>query len=162
MGKVLPKKNKGKGGNKGVGVDFKKVRRSATPLHFEETRAAAAPTQPPPARQGLPGDCSDLIQQLLMPLIPSWLEQVKRKVGKRLPKAQNETRTDFKAKAISLPSQSVAADKGAAPVSERNLTLPVRGLWGQGLTRLHCHCMCQLISGCLLARPPASATSRCR
>ena len=50
-------------------------------------------------------------------------KKVKHKVGKRLPKAQNETRTDFKAKAISLPSQSVAADKGGAAVSARNLTL---------------------------------------
>ncbi|GBF93242.1 hypothetical protein Rsub_05974 [Raphidocelis subcapitata] len=64
-------KGKRKGGNAGVGVDFKKV---------------------------------------------------KHKVGKKLPKAQNDTRTDFQAKAIHLPSQSLAADKGAAVVSERNLT----------------------------------------
>jgi pre-rRNA-processing protein IPI1 len=51
--------------------------------------------------------------------------KVKHKVGKRLPKPQNETRTDFASRSINLPSQSITADKGSAAVSERNLTLKV-------------------------------------
>eukprot|EP00775_Hariotina_reticulata_P010124 gene10124-10282_t len=49
--------------------------------------------------------------------------KVKHKVGKKLPKAQNETRTDFQSRSINLPNQSVTLDKAGAAVSERNLTL---------------------------------------
>jgi len=52
--------------------------------------------------------------------------KVKHKVGKKLPKAQNETRTDFQARSINLPNQSITQDKTGAAVSERNLTLKVR------------------------------------
>eukprot|EP00879_Flechtneria_rotunda_P031243 GHRR01034111.1.p1 GENE.GHRR01034111.1~~GHRR01034111.1.p1 ORF type:complete len:127 (+),score=41.61 GHRR01034111.1:379-759(+) len=51
--------------------------------------------------------------------------KVKHKVGKKLPKAQNDTRTDFKSRSINLPNQSVGQDKAGAAVSERNLTLKV-------------------------------------
>lgn len=51
--------------------------------------------------------------------------KVKHKVGKKLPKAQNETKTDFQHRSINLPNQSVARDKEEAAVSERNLTLKV-------------------------------------
>jgi hypothetical protein len=51
--------------------------------------------------------------------------KVKHKVGKKLPKAQNETRTDFQARSINLPNQSITQDKAGAAVSERNLTLKV-------------------------------------
>jgi pre-rRNA-processing protein IPI1 len=54
-------------------------------------------------------------------------KKVKHRVGKKLPRAQNDTRTDFQAKAINLPLQSVTADKGGAAVSERNLTTQVGG-----------------------------------
>lgn len=60
--------------------------------------------------------------------------KVKHKVGKKLPKAQNETRTDFQARSINLPNQSITQDKTGAAVSERNLTLKVsvgRGCLGQ-------------------------------
>lgn len=53
--------------------------------------------------------------------------KVKHKVGKKLAKAQNETRTDFQARSINLPSQSINQDKAGAAVSERNLTLKVTG-----------------------------------
>jgi pre-rRNA-processing protein IPI1 len=52
--------------------------------------------------------------------------KVKHKVGKKLPKAQNDTNTDFKSRSINLPTQSLAQDKAGAAVSERNLTLKVR------------------------------------
>lgn len=83
MGKAAAGKKK-KGGNPGVGVDFKRV---------------------------------------------------KHKVGKKLPKAQNETRTDFAARSINLPSQSVTADKGGAAVTSRNLTIQVRGVGVKGMTK---------------------------
>lgn len=51
--------------------------------------------------------------------------KVKHKVGKKLPKAQNETSTDFQARSINLPNQSIKQDKAGAAVSERNLTLKV-------------------------------------
>ncbi|KIY98602.1 hypothetical protein MNEG_9358 [Monoraphidium neglectum] len=77
MGKKAGGGKKGKGGNPGVGIDFKKV---------------------------------------------------KHKVGKKLPKAQNETRTDFQARAINLPSQSVTVDKAGAAVTSRNLTIQSNSL----------------------------------
>ena len=52
-------------------------------------------------------------------------KRAKHKVGKRLPPARNATDTTVRSRVISLPSQSVAADKGTAAVSERNLTLKV-------------------------------------
>jgi hypothetical protein len=51
-------------------------------------------------------------------------KKAKHRVGKKLPKAQNATDTNFKSKAISLPGQNVGEDKGAA-VSQGNLTLKV-------------------------------------
>ncbi|KAL0049524.1 hypothetical protein WJX82_004125 [Trebouxia sp. C0006] len=48
--------------------------------------------------------------------------RVKSKVGKKLPKAQNETDMTFKARAINLPGQSVTEDKTGLVVSQRNLT----------------------------------------
>lgn len=51
--------------------------------------------------------------------------KVKHKVGKKLPKAQNDTRTDFQARSINLPNQSITQDKAGAAVSARNLTIKV-------------------------------------
>jgi len=53
-------------------------------------------------------------------------KRAKHKVGKRLPPPRNATDTTVRSRVISLPSQSVAQDKGGAAVSERNLTLKVR------------------------------------
>ena len=53
--------------------------------------------------------------------------RVKHKVGKKLPKAQNETDTSFKSRSITLPEQSALQDKAGAAVTHRNLTLKVRG-----------------------------------
>ena len=52
-------------------------------------------------------------------------KRAKHKVGKRLPRARNATDTTVRSRVITLPSQSVAEDKGTAAVSERNLTLKV-------------------------------------
>lgn len=52
-------------------------------------------------------------------------KRVKHKVGKKLPKAQNDTNTDVKSRAINLPNQSVLQDKDGAAVNQRNLTLKV-------------------------------------
>lgn len=51
--------------------------------------------------------------------------RVKHKVGKKLQKAANDTRTDFQSRSINLPTQSVTNDKAGAAVSDRNLTLKV-------------------------------------
>lgn len=51
--------------------------------------------------------------------------RVKSKVGKKLPKAQNDTDVTFKSKAINLPGQSLNEDKTGQAVSQRNLTLQV-------------------------------------
>jgi len=51
--------------------------------------------------------------------------RVKSKVGKKLPKAQNETDMTFKARSINLPGQSVTEDKTGLAVSQRNLTTQV-------------------------------------
>ncbi|DBA90449.1 TPA: hypothetical protein ACH3X1_003716 [Trebouxia sp. C0004] len=48
--------------------------------------------------------------------------RVKSKVGKKLPKAQNETDMTFKARSINLPGQSVTEDKTGLAVSQRSLT----------------------------------------
>lgn len=52
----------------------------------------------------------------------------KIKVGKKLPKAQNETDTSFKAASINLPSQALreGGEEGGAAVNCHNLTLKVR------------------------------------
>lgn len=52
--------------------------------------------------------------------------RVKSKVGKKLPKAQNDTDVTFKSKAINLPGQSLTEDKTGQAVSQRNLTVQVR------------------------------------
>jgi len=51
--------------------------------------------------------------------------RVKSKVGKKLPKAQNETDMTFKARSIILPGQSLTEDKSGLAVSQRNLTTQV-------------------------------------
>lgn len=55
--------------------------------------------------------------------------RVKHKVGKKLPKAQNATDTNFKSRSINLPGQNVGEDKGGAAVSLRNLTLKVQTIY---------------------------------
>ena len=50
-------------------------------------------------------------------------KRVKHRVGKKLPRAQNQTDTSFKSQAISLAEQSVATDKAGLAVTGRNLTL---------------------------------------
>ncbi len=53
-------------------------------------------------------------------------KRAKVKVGKKLPRAQNATDTNFKARSISLPGQSnLTDDRSGLPVSSRNLTLKV-------------------------------------
>ena len=51
--------------------------------------------------------------------------RVKSKVGKKLPKAQNETDMSFKSRSINLPGQSLTEDKTGQAVSQRNLTTQV-------------------------------------
>lgn len=51
-------------------------------------------------------------------------KKARHKVGKRLPKAKNDTNTNFKSRAISLADQNIGLQKGAI-VSDRNLTLKV-------------------------------------
>jgi pre-rRNA-processing protein IPI1 len=82
--------------------------------------------------------------------------KVKHKVGRKLPKAANETRTDFTSRSIALPTQSLAAERGGAAVSERNLTLKVRPLqhnaW-RAATARHCALVLHslvLPAGCLV------------
>lgn len=52
-------------------------------------------------------------------------KRVKHKVGKKLPKARNETNTDFTSKSINLPSQAVKEDRSGVAVNYQNLTLKV-------------------------------------
>lgn len=52
-------------------------------------------------------------------------KRARHKVGRKLPKARNDTDTNFKSKAISLAEQNVGQDKGAV-VSQRNLSLKVQ------------------------------------
>jgi hypothetical protein len=59
-------------------------------------------------------------------------KRVKHKVGKKLPKAQNETDASFKSHTINLPSQSVQQDKDGIAVNFQNLSLQV----------ITCHCNC--------------------
>lgn len=49
-------------------------------------------------------------------------------VGRSLPRAQNDTSVAFRSKAITLPGQSVAADRAGAAVSSHNLTLKVNSV----------------------------------
>lgn len=56
-------------------------------------------------------------------------KKAKHRVGKKLPKARNDTDTNFKSRAISLPDQNVGQEKGDA-VSHRNLTLKVGKICG--------------------------------
>ena len=51
--------------------------------------------------------------------------RVKHKVGKRLPKAQNDTDVNFKSRTINLPAQSVLQDKTGAAVNFQRLTFKV-------------------------------------
>ena len=51
--------------------------------------------------------------------------RVKSKIGKKLPKAQNDTDVTFKSRAINMPGQSVTDDKTGQAVTQRNLTLQV-------------------------------------
>ena len=53
--------------------------------------------------------------------------RVKHKVGKKLPKAQNETDTTVRSGKIVLAEQSVAADKTGQATTQRKNTLHVRG-----------------------------------
>ena len=53
-------------------------------------------------------------------------KRVKRRVGRKLAPADNATDTRVVARRVALPGQSVAEERGGA-VSERNLTLKVRG-----------------------------------
>ncbi|KAG2448880.1 hypothetical protein HYH02_006229 [Chlamydomonas schloesseri] len=50
-------------------------------------------------------------------------KRVKHKVGKKLPRAKNETNTDFTSKSINLPSQAVKEDRSGVAVNYQNLTL---------------------------------------
>ncbi|KAG2501063.1 hypothetical protein HYH03_000882 [Edaphochlamys debaryana] len=50
-------------------------------------------------------------------------KRVKHKVGKKLPKAQNETNTDYTSKSIHLPSQAVREDRSGVATNYQNLTL---------------------------------------
>ena len=52
-------------------------------------------------------------------------KKVKHKVGKKLPKAQNETDASFKSHTINLPSQTVTADKDGVAINFQNLSLQV-------------------------------------
>jgi pre-rRNA-processing protein IPI1 len=52
-------------------------------------------------------------------------KRVKHKVGKKLPKARNETDTDFKSRSINLPNQVVKEDRSNIAVNYQNLTLKV-------------------------------------
>ncbi len=52
-------------------------------------------------------------------------KRAKHKVGKKLPRAQNETDVNFRSRAVTLPGQSVAEDRAGVAVSARNLSLKV-------------------------------------
>ncbi len=56
-------------------------------------------------------------------------KRVKHKVGKKLPRARNETDTDFKSRSINLPNQAaLREDRSEAAVNYQNLTLKVCNL----------------------------------
>lgn len=76
-------------------------------------------------------------------------KRVKHKVGKKLPKAQNETDASFKSHTINLPSQSVQQDKDGIAVNFQNLSLQAG--WGWDLcwdlaSHLDAHALCRLPS----------------
>ncbi|XP_061362457.1 uncharacterized protein LOC133306194, partial [Gastrolobium bilobum] len=50
-------------------------------------------------------------------------KKIRRKVGRKLPPPKNTTNTEIKSKAIVLPEQSVAAEKGGLAVNKKGLTL---------------------------------------
>ncbi|XP_020086368.1 testis-expressed sequence 10 protein-like isoform X2 [Ananas comosus] len=50
-------------------------------------------------------------------------KKIKRKIGRKLPPPKNATNTEIKSKAIVLPEQSMAADRGGLAVNKRGLTL---------------------------------------
>lgn len=50
-------------------------------------------------------------------------KKIKRKVGRKLPPPSNVTNIEIKSKAIILPEQSVASEKGGLAVSKKGLTL---------------------------------------
>lgn len=52
-------------------------------------------------------------------------KRVKTKVGKKLPKAQNDTDTSFKAASINLPNQALTEDREGVAVNAHNLALKV-------------------------------------
>ena len=67
--------------------------------------------------------------------------RVKSKVGKKLPKAQNETDMSFKSKSINLPGQSLTEDKTGLAVSQRNLTTQVKVACAVGgsISKVQCY-----------------------
>ena len=75
-------------------------------------------TPRPPARRP-----PSLPPPLLHPPTPLHARTHTPQVGKKLPRARNHTDTTFKSQAISLPEQSVAADKSGVATTARNLTL---------------------------------------
>lgn len=58
-------------------------------------------------------------------------KRAKHKVGKKLPKAQNETDTTVRASRLVLAEQSVAVDKSGVATTSRNVSLKVRGAYLQ-------------------------------
>ncbi|KAE8125193.1 hypothetical protein FH972_020026 [Carpinus fangiana] len=50
-------------------------------------------------------------------------KKIKRKIGRKLPPANNATNTEIKSKAIILPEQSVASEKEGLAVNKKGLTL---------------------------------------
>ncbi|XP_028777518.1 uncharacterized protein LOC114734142 [Neltuma alba] len=50
-------------------------------------------------------------------------KKIKRKIGRKLPPPKNSTNTEIKSKAIILPEQSVASEKGGLAVNKKGLTL---------------------------------------
>lgn len=50
-------------------------------------------------------------------------KKIKRKIGRKLPPPKNTTNTEVKSKAIILPEQSLASEKGGLAVSKKGLTL---------------------------------------
>ncbi|KAF3969199.1 hypothetical protein CMV_006986 [Castanea mollissima] len=50
-------------------------------------------------------------------------KKIKRKIGRKLPPPKNATNTEVKSKAITLPEQSVASEKGGLAVNKKGLTL---------------------------------------
>lgn len=78
--------------------------------------------------------------------------RVKKKVGKKLAKAQNETSVNFKSATINLPAQSVQQDKDGVAVNFQNLSLQVT----PGVRR--CHAMRACMHAC--RRGPCVASRR--